>query len=274
MELKLISKREDLQRKIITIKNMTIGGDEAVILAGPCAIEGREQIFKIAERVKAWGGHMLRGGAFKPRTSPYSFQGLGENGLQLMKEAGKYYDLPVVSEVMDTREVALMENYVDMLQIGSRNMQNYRLLREVGKGTKPVLLKRGMAATLEDWLMAAEYIAAEGNNNIILCERGIRTFSSYTRNTLDLSAVPIIKQLTYLPVIVDPSHGTGIRKLVSPMAKASIAAGADGIMVEIHPNPEEALSDGPQSLTFPDFERLSGEIKELDQFLRAKGMNY
>lgn len=274
MELKLISKREDLQRKIITIKNMTIGGDEAVILAGPCAIEGREQIFKIAERVKAWGGHMLRGGAFKPRTSPYSFQGLGENGLQLMKEAGKYYDLPVVSEVMDTREVALMENYVDMLQIGSRNMQNYRLLREVGKGTKPVLLKRGMAATLEDWLMAAEYIAAEGNNNIILCERGIRTFSSYTRNTLDLSAVPIIKQLTYLPVIVDPSHGTGIRELVSPMAKASIAAGADGIMVEIHPNPEEALSDGPQSLTFPDFQRLSGEIKELDQFLRAKGMNY
>lgn len=274
MELKLISKREDLQRKIITIKNMTIGGDEAVILAGPCAIEGREQIFKIAERVKAWGGHMLRGGAFKPRTSPYSFQGLGENGLQLMKEAGEYYNLPVVSEVMDTREVSLMEKYVDMLQIGSRNMQNYRLLREVGKGTKPVLLKRGMAATLEDWLMAAEYIAAEGNNNIILCERGIRTFSSYTRNTLDLSAVPIIKQLTYLPVIVDPSHGTGIRELVSPMAKASIAAGADGIMVEIHPNPEEALSDGPQSLTFPDFERLSGEIKELDQFLRAKGMNY
>lgn len=269
MELKLVSKKDDLQYKRIQVKNVVIGQGEMTIFAGPCAIEGREQIFQTAERVKACGGHILRGGAFKPRTSPYSFQGLGEEGLKLMKEAGDYYQLPIVSEVMDTREVELTSQYVDIIQIGSRNMQNYSLLREVGKANKPVLLKRGMAASIEDWLMAAEYIAAEGNDDIILCERGIRTFDTYTRNTLDLSVVPIIKQLTYLPIIVDPSHGTGRRELVAPMAKASIAAGADGIIVEIHPNPEVALSDGPQSLTFPEFEKLSGDMRALYEFIKS-----
>ncbi|GAB6088317.1 3-deoxy-7-phosphoheptulonate synthase [Alkaliphilus crotonatoxidans] len=269
MKLKLINRQDKSHQKMIKVKNIIIGDSEKVIIAGPCAIEGRDQIFKTAEIVKKSGAHILRGGAFKPRTSPYSFQGLGEEGLKLMKEAGDHYELPIISEVMDTREVALLNEYVDILQIGSRNMQNYSLLREVGKGSKPVLLKRGMAATIEDWLMAAEYIAAEGNDNIILCERGIRTFSSHTRNTLDLSCVPIIKRLSCLPIIVDPSHGTGIRELVTPMALASIAAGADGIMVEIHPNPTEALSDGPQSLTLGDFQELSSEIKALDQYFRG-----
>ncbi len=265
MELKLISKKDDYSSRIIEIKNVTIGDGSLVVIAGPCSVESRKQIFKTAEFVKSQGACILRGGAFKPRTSPYSFQGLGVEGLKLLKEAGEKYQLPVISEVMDTREVSLLEEYVDILQIGARNMQNYSLLKEVGKIKKPVLLKRGMAATLEDWLMAAEYIASEGNEDIILCERGIRTFEGYTRNTLDLSAVPLVKDISVLPVIVDPSHGTGLRQLIKPMSKAAIAAGADGLMIEVHPIPERALSDGHQSLDFVEFEELMKQLKPIHQ---------
>ncbi len=268
MELRLINKKGYNDNRIIQVGDVEIGGSQLVVMAGPCAIEGKEQIFSTAEMVKKAGGKILRGGAFKPRTSPYSFQGLGEEGLELLKEAGAYYQLPVISEVMDTREVEVVAQYVDILQIGARNMQNYSLLREVGRANKPVMLKRGLSATVEDWLLAAEYIAAGGNQDIILCERGIRTFETYTRNTLDLSVVPIVKNLTSLPIIVDPSHGTGRRELVIPMAKAALAAGADGIMVEIHPNPCEALSDGPQSLEFPDFEDLMMEVHKLQEVLK------
>lgn len=267
MELRLISKKNEQDKKIISCKNLVIGDGSLVVIAGPCSVESREQIFKTAEFVKGQGANVLRGGAYKPRTSPYSFQGLGEEGLKLLREAGDTFQLPVISEIMDTREVELINGYVDILQIGSRNMQNYSLLKEVGRLKKPVLLKRGMAASLEDWLMAAEYIASEGNDNIILCERGIKTFESYTRNTLDLSAVPLIKSMSALPIIVDPSHGTGLRSLILPMSKASIAAGADGVMVEVHPIPEEALSDGFQSLNFREFKDLMEKIKPLHQYL-------
>jgi len=260
MNLKLIGKYNNENTKIIEMKNVKIGGEEPIIIAGPCSIESEEQIQKAAYIVQELGGHILRGGAFKPRTSPYSFQGLGEEGLKLLKEAGDAYDLPIVSEVMDTRDVEMVFKYVDILQIGSRNMQNFSLLKEVGKTNKPILLKRGMTATIEDWLMAAEYVAYEGNSNIILCERGVRTFETYTRNTLDIAAVPIIKSLSNLPIIVDPSHGTGRKELILPMSKASLAAGADGIMIEIHPNPCEALSDGDQSLDFDEFNALMNEI--------------
>ncbi|KAB3535271.1 3-deoxy-7-phosphoheptulonate synthase [Alkaliphilus pronyensis] len=267
MELKIINKKHSNDVKKIKVKNVVIGGNKLVILAGPCAVENQKQIMESAEAVKAYGGNILRGGAFKPRTSPYSFQGLGEEGLKLLKEAGEAYDLPIVSEVMDTREVEMVCKYVDIIQVGSRNMQNFSLLREVGKVKKPILLKRGMAASLEDWLNAAEYVAAEGNEDIILCERGIRTFDSFTRNTLDLSIVPIVKELTSLPIIVDPSHGTGVRKLVTPMSLASIAAGAHGVMVEIHPRPKEALSDGKQSLDFTEFKNLMEKAIGLNDFL-------
>lgn len=262
MDLKLVGKnKNDKQKtKIIKVNNINIGGEDPIIIAGPCSIENKEQIQEVARIVKESGAHILRGGAFKPRTSPYSFQGLGEEGLKLLKESGSYYSLSIVSEVMDTRDVELVSKYVDILQIGSRNMQNYSLLKEVGKTQKPILLKRGMTATIEEWLMAAEYIAYENNTDIILCERGIRTFETYTRNTLDITAVPIIKNISDLPIIVDPSHGTGRKELVLPMAKASLAAGADGIMVEIHPNPCEALSDGDQSLNFNEFNFLMREI--------------
>lgn len=265
MELRLISKKNHEDRKIVTIKNIAIGDGSLVVIAGPCSVESRDQIFKTAEFVKSQGANILRGGAYKPRTSPYSFQGLGEDGLRLLREAGDSFQLPVISEVMDTREVEMISSYVDILQIGSRNMQNYSLLKEVGKLNKPVLLKRGMAASLEDWLLAAEYIASEGNDNIILCERGIRTFESYTRNTLDLSVVPLVKSMSILPIIVDPSHGTGLRSLILPMSKASIAAGADGVMIEVHPIPEKALSDGFQSLDFDEFTDLMGKIKPIHQ---------
>ncbi len=268
MELKLISKKEDYSSRIIKIKNVIIGDGSLVVIAGPCAVETRDQIFKTAEFVKSQGASILRGGAFKPRTSPYSFQGLGEEGLKLLKEAGEAYQLPVISEVMDTREVSLLAEYADILQIGARNMQNYSLLKEVGKIKKPVMLKRGMAATLEDWLLAAEYIASEGNEDIILCERGIRTFEGYTRNTLDLSAVPLAKDISVLPVIVDPSHGTGLRQLIKPMSRAAIAAGADGLMIEVHPMPEGALSDGHQSLNFREFEDLMEQLTPIHQCLR------
>ncbi|KAB3533155.1 3-deoxy-7-phosphoheptulonate synthase [Alkaliphilus serpentinus] len=269
MELRLIKKKDKNDFKEVKIKDVIIGGQATTIIAGPCAIEGEEQILRIAETVKAMGGNILRGGAFKPRTSPYSFQGLGEEGLRLLKIAGDEVNLPVVSEVMDTREIEMTDKYVDIFQIGSRNMQNYSLLREVGKTNKPVILKRGMAASIEDWLLAAEYIASEGNLEIILCERGIRTFEGYTRNTLDLSVVPIIKEETFLPIIVDPSHGTGIRELILPMSMASIAAGADGLMIEIHPNPDKALSDGMQSLNFKDYEVLMKRIRSLSEYLKS-----
>ncbi|MGV8146470.1 MAG: 3-deoxy-7-phosphoheptulonate synthase [Alkaliphilus sp.] len=264
MDIKLINKQNEVK---LIIRNKIIDNTELMIIAGPCSVESKEQIFETAKIVKEYGGTILRGGAFKPRTSPYSFSGLGLEGLILLKEAGEQYNLPIISEVMDTRNVELMSEYVDILQVGSRNMQNFSLLSEVGKSNKPVLLKRGMSATIEEWLLAAEYIALEGNRNIILCERGIRTFEKHTRNTLDLSAVPIVRSLTSLPILVDPSHGTGIRHLVSPMANAAIAAGANGIMVEIHPDPDKALSDGMQSLPFEEFKKLMKQIKGIHDYM-------
>lgn len=259
MELRYISKEKE-NRKVVRVKNVGIGGGDFTIIAGPCAIEGPDMLLQTAAWIKENGAVILRGGAFKPRTSPYAFQGLKEEGLLYLKQASEETGLPVVSEVMDPREVELIYNYVDMLQIGSRNMQNYSLLREVGKVDKPILLKRGMAATVEDFLMAAEYIASEGNDNIVLCERGIRTFENYTRNTLDITAVPILKSLCRLPVIVDPSHGTGRRDLILPMSMAAMAAGADGVMIEVHPCPDNALSDGEQSLDLRDFKEIAGRL--------------
>lgn len=244
----------------VKVKDLVIGNGDFTIVAGPCSVESRDMIIKTASFVKSKGADMLRGGAFKPRTSPYAFQGLKEQGLELLKEASLASNIPVVSEVMDPRDVETIYEYVDMFQIGSRNMQNFSLLKEVGKTDKPVLLKRGMAATIEDFVMAAEYIAAEGNDQIVLCERGIRTFENITRNTLDLAAVPILKKLCKLPVIVDPSHGTGLRDLVLPMSLAALAVGADGIMVEVHPEPACALSDADQSLDFNDFQQLTDRI--------------
>ena len=239
-----------------------------IIIAGPCAVESERQLLDTARAVKAAGATMLRGGAYKPRTSPHSFQGLGEIGLELLSRTRKATGLPVVTEIMDTRDVALVSKHADMLQVGARNMQNFSLLKEVGKTRKPILLKRGLSATVEELLFAAKYIEKEGNHNIVLCERGIRTFETVTRNTLDLNAVAFLKQATKYPVIVDPSHGTGRRELVLPMSKAAIAAGADGLIIEVHPKPDEALSDGPQSLTLPQFKAL---MKELKVFAKAAG---
>ena len=254
--LKLSVKTEDGENRVVTVGDLEVGSDLFVVIAGPCSVESRDQILDAAREVKRAGGHMLRGGAFKPRTSPYSFQGLGVEGLKLLAEAREETGLPVVTEVMAPEQVRVVSEYADVLQIGARNMQNFPLLREVGRCRKPVLLKRGLWATVEEWLCAAEYIMVEGNLDVILCERGIRTFEKATRNTLDLSAVALLKHVSPLPVIVDPSHGTGVRELVTSMAKASAAAGADGIMVEVHLRPEEALSDGPQSLRFEEFRRL------------------
>ncbi len=244
----------------IRVGNVTIGGDQLAVMAGPCSVESREQILETARVVKAAGGHILRGGAFKPRTLPYSFQGLGEEGLKILDEARSETGLPIITEVMSPEDVELVESYTDILQIGARNMQNFSLLKRVGRAEKPVMLKRGMSATIEEWLGCAEYILNEGNGNVILCERGIRTYETITRNTLDVSAVPVIKQLSDLPVVVDPSHGTGIRSLVAPMAKAGVAAGADGLIIEVHPHPEKALSDGDQSLHPPEFVDLMHEM--------------
>jgi len=234
-------------------------------MAGPCAVESRDQLFRTARSVRTAGANILRGGAFKPRSSPYSFQGLGEDGLKLLYQIRQETGMPVVTEVMDTRQVELVASYADMIQIGSRNMQNYPLLKEAGICRKPVLLKRGMMATIEEYLMAAEYILSHGNEQVILCERGIRTFETSTRNTLDLSAVPVLKRLTHLPVIVDPSHGTGVRWLVPSMAKAAIAVGADGLIMEVHFNPEEALCDGYQSLSLDEFDLLMADLKKIAQ---------
>jgi len=259
---KLVSREFHPLDSIIKInEDISIGsGNPIVVMAGPCSIESEQQTMDIANSVKKSGATVLRGGAFKPRTSPYSFQGLGEDGLKFMASARKKTGLPIVTEVMDTRDVELIAKYSDIIQIGARNMQNFSLLKEVGKTRKPVLLKRGLSATIEELLMSAEYVMSEGNESVILCERGIRTFETYTRNTLDLSVVPAIKELSHLPVVVDPSHAVGKWSLVGAMAKAAIAAGADGLMIEVYPNPEEALSDGPQSLTFEKFEVLMKEL--------------
>ncbi|RKD34335.1 bifunctional 3-deoxy-7-phosphoheptulonate synthase/chorismate mutase [Thermohalobacter berrensis] len=260
MELRHVS-RKNREDKVVKINNNTsIGSGDFTIIAGPCAVESEEQIFSIAKYINSLDIEILRGGAFKPRTSPYSFQGLGFEGLKLLKKAAKKYNLNIISEIMDPRDVEKAYDFIDIYQIGSRNMQNFALLKEVGKTDKPVMLKRGMTATVKEWLMAAEYIALEGNDNIILCERGIRTFENYTRNTLDLTVVPILKSLTHLPVIVDPSHGTGKTELVIPMARAAAAVGADGVMVETHPSPCDALSDGYQSLDFEQLKKLRKEV--------------
>ncbi len=242
-------------------KGVAVGGEQVVMMAGPCSVESAEQMETIAALVAKQGVRVLRGGAFKPRTSPYSFQGLGKKGLQLMRAAADAHDMLVVSEVMDQTQIPMMLDFVDVLQVGARNMQNYNLLREVGKVTKPVLLKRGICATLEELLLSAEYIMMGGNYEVILCERGIRTFESYTRNTLDISAIPVIKKLSHLPIIVDPSHGTGRRDKVLPMGRAAVAAGADGLLIEVHEDPEKALSDGAQSLYPAQFEQLMKELR-------------
>ena len=243
--------------------NIEIKKDK-IIMAGPCAIESYEQLLETAKFVKSKGANILRGGAYKPRTSPASFQGLKEEGLEILKAVKEETGLPVITELMDARELDKLYEVADIIQIGSRNMQNFTLLTEVGKQDKPVMLKRGISSTIGEWIGAAEYISIGGNNNIIMCERGIRTYNDYTRNTLDLAAVPIIQKETGLPVVVDPSHGTGVRYLVKPMSIAALAAGAEGIMVEVHPNPKEALSDGPQSLHFNEFEELMESIKKLN----------
>ena len=258
---KLVNRKFHPEMSTITVGNTSIGPGNLTIMAGPCAVESQEQLMETAFAVKKAGATFLRGGAYKPRTSPYSFQGLEEEGLRYMKEAREATGLMVVCEVTSMRALEKAVNYVDMIQIGARNMQNFELLKECGKAGLPVLLKRGLAATIEEWLNAAEYIISEGNERIVLCERGIRTYETSTRNTLDLSAVPVIRQKSHLPIIVDPSHATGVWSYVPPLAKAAVAAGADGLMIEVHPCPERALSDGPQSLTFANFEGLTKELK-------------
>lgn len=263
-----VSSRSKIAPSTVTAGGVSFGPEGIVIIAGPCAVESREQLLGTAEAVRRSGGMILRGGAFKPRTSPYKFQGLGEEGVRMLEEAREKTGLPFVTEVMDTRQVEFVAQYADMLQVGSRNMQNYPLLKEVGMQKKPVLLKRGMMATIEEFLMAAEYILNQGNEQVVLCERGIRTFETTTRNTLDLSAVPVLKNLCHLPVIVDPSHGTGHRWMVPSMAKAAIAAGADGLIMEVHYKPEEALCDGHQSI---DPDELTGLMGDLRKIARAIG---
>ncbi len=247
---------------VVNLPNgVTVGGEQVVVMAGPCSVESREQLFTTAEIVSKAGAKVLRGGAFKPRSSPYSFQGMGEDGLKLLREAGDKYGLLVISEVMEISQIELMMPYVDILQIGARNMQNFNLLRELGKVRKPVLLKRGIAATIEEMLLSAEYVMSGGNYDVILCERGIRTFETYTRNTMDISAIPVSKKLSHLPITADPSHGTGRRDKVAPMARASVAAGADALLIEVHHDPEKALSDGAQSLFPAQFEKLMQELR-------------
>jgi len=258
-----VSRDSNPEDTIVNIKGVEVGGSEVVVIAGPCAVESHEQLFETAKAIKAGGAGILRGGAFKPRSSPYSFQGMGEDGLKLLSDIRKEFGLPVVTEVMDTRQVELVVSYADMIQIGSRNMQNYPLLKEAGMCKKPVLLKRGMMSTIEEFLLAAEYILNQGNEQVILCERGIRTFETSTRNTLDLSAVPMLKRLCHLPVIVDPSHGTGLRWMVPSMAKAAAAVGADGLIMEVHYKPEEALCDGQQSLSLNEFTQLMADLRKI-----------
>lgn len=252
----------------VKVGNVVIGGKDIVVMAGPCAVESEEQLLTTAVAVKAAGATILRGGAYKPSTSPYNFRGLGEEGLKLLEVAKKETGIPIVTEVLAVQDVERVARYADILQIGARNMQNFVLLDEVGKTKKPVLLKRGLSATIQEWLLAAEYILSQGNEDLILCERGIRTFETATRNTMDISAIPLIERLSHLPIIADPSHGTGQWYLVSPLALAAVAAGADGLLIEVHPNPEQALKDGPQSLTLANFESL---MKNLDPVASAVG---
>ncbi len=258
---KLASRSFRPENTVITIGDLRIGGDEVIVMAGPCSAETEEQVEATAAAVKNAGAKVLRGGAFKPRSSPYSFQGLGEEGLKMLRGAADRHNMKLVSEVMDISQLELIEKYAHILQVGARNMQNYTLLRELGHSKVPVLLKRGISATIEEWLLSAEYILAGGNMSVMLCERGIRTFESYTRNTLDISAIPVVQQLSHLPVLADPSHGTGRRDKVTPMARASVAAGADGLIIEVHHDPDRARSDGAQSLFPAQFDRLMAELR-------------
>ena len=264
---KLISKDLRPEKSVIKVGNSTIGGDELAIIAGPCAVETVEQVFSVAEAVAASGAKFFRGGAFKPRTSPYAFQGKGEDGLKILADVREQYGLNIVTEAMDERGIDLVEKYGDCIQIGARNMQNFSLLKYAGKTRKPILLKRGLAATLEEFLLAAEYIMSEGNYDVILCERGIRTFGNHARNTMDLSIIPAVHRMTHLPIIVDPSHGTGRNYMVNPMARAGVAVGADGLIIEVHSNPEEALCDGAQALTPKQYLELAEQMKVIHDIL-------
>ncbi|MDQ3012959.1 MAG: 3-deoxy-7-phosphoheptulonate synthase [Acidobacteriota bacterium] len=269
---KLVSREVKKQKSAIKIGNVTVGDGGFVVMAGPCSVEGREQLLTTAVSVAKSGAHLLRGGAYKPRTSPYDFQGMAEDGLKLLAEARELTGLAVITEVLDTGDVDVVAEYADVLQVGTRNMQNFALLKKLGEIKKPVMLKRGLSATIKEFLLSAEYIVTHGNPNVMLCERGIRTFETMTRNTLDLAAVPLLAELTHLPVIVDPSHATGKRSLVNPLAKASVAVGADGLMAEVHPKPEEAWSDGPQSLRLEEFAQLMRDIEPYIK-LRKSGSN-
>jgi len=251
------------EKTVVRVGDATIGGDELAIIAGPCAIESRAQAFAIAEAVRRSGARFFRGGAYKPRTSPYAFQGLGEEGLRILADIRETYGLKIVTEALDEAGVDLVERYGDMIQIGARNMQNFSLLRRAGRAKLPILLKRGLSATLDEWLLAAEYIMAEGNYQIVLCERGIRTFAQHTRNTLDLAAIPAVRRISHLPVIVDPSHGTGKNFMVTPLARAGVAVGADGLIIEVHDQPEHALSDGAQALTLDQYEQMVNEVRSI-----------
>ncbi|HEX3681033.1 MAG TPA: 3-deoxy-7-phosphoheptulonate synthase [Bryobacteraceae bacterium] len=267
---KLVSRETKPENTVVTVHGVAVGGEQIVLCGGPCSVESRDQILESAHAVKAAGGDLLRGGAYKPRTSPYSFQGMGEEGLRYLADAREETGLGVVTEAIDVETFDLVEHYADCVQIGARNMQNFSLLRRAGRSRKPILLKRGMSSTLEEFLMAAEYILAEGNYNLILCERGVRTFADHTRNTLDLSVVPAVQTLSHLPIIVDPSHGTGKRDKVLPMALASVAAGASGLLVEVHPDPDRALSDGYQSLDPAEFAEMADECRAVAELLAAR----
>jgi 3-deoxy-7-phosphoheptulonate synthase len=264
---KLVTVDLRADKTVVQVGDATIGGEELAIIAGPCAIESRAQAFVVAEAVRRSGAKFFRGGAFKPRTSPYAFQGLGEDGLKILEEIRETYGLKIVTEALDEAGVDLVERYADVIQIGARSMQNFTLLRRVGKSRLPVLLKRGLSATLDEWLLAAEYIMSEGNYQIVLCERGIRTFAQHTRNTLDLSAVPAVRRISHLPVIVDPSHGTGKNYMVTPLARAGVAVGADGLIIEVHDQPDHALCDGAQALTLPQYEQLVNEVRAIHDVL-------
>jgi 3-deoxy-7-phosphoheptulonate synthase len=264
---KLISLDLRPEKTIVRVGDATIGGDELAIIAGPCAIESRAQAFAIAEAVRRSGARFFRGGAYKPRTSPYAFQGLGEEGLKILADIREAYGLKIVTEALDEPGVDLVERYGDMIQIGARNMQNFSLLRRAGKARIPVLLKRGLSATLDEWLLAAEYVMAEGNYQVVLCERGIRTFAQHTRNTMDLAVIPAVRRLSHLPVIVDPSHGTGKNFMVTPLARAGVAVGADGLIVEVHDQPEQALSDGAQALTLEQYEQMVSEVRSIYELI-------
>jgi 3-deoxy-7-phosphoheptulonate synthase len=258
---KLASRTFKPDGTVVSVDDVRVGGDEVIVMAGPCSVESESQIHAAAAAVKRAGAKVLRGGAFKPRSSPYSFQGLGEDGLKMMRAAANQENLKVISEVMDVSQIEVIDRYCDIFQVGARNMQNYTLLRELGRVRKPVLLKRGISATIEEWLLSAEYLLGGGNMEVILCERGIRTFESYTRNTLDISAIPVVQKLSHLPIVVDPSHGTGRRDKVAPMARAAVAAGADGLLIEVHCDPDHALSDGAQSMFPNQFDRLMAELR-------------